>query len=108
MVVIFNSTYTALTFAQRRLDAYGALIPFQPLPHIFVTVAYNTIISDTRLVFLVAKAQTQFNLKPPERRRGVIQTSNSSMKALEGDAGLLAVLWQKMSESGCLQLHPFQ
>jgi len=36
LVVIFNGTYTALTFAQRRPDAYGALIPFQLLPHIFV------------------------------------------------------------------------
>jgi hypothetical protein len=36
LVVIFNATYTALTFAQRRQDAYWALIPFQLLPHICV------------------------------------------------------------------------
>jgi hypothetical protein len=36
LAVIFNAAYTALTFAQRRPDAYGALIPFQLLPHIFV------------------------------------------------------------------------
>ena len=37
LVVIFNGTYTALIFAQRRRpDAYWALIPFQLLPHIFV------------------------------------------------------------------------
>ena len=36
LVVIFNGTYTALTFTQWRPDAYGALIPFQLLPHIFV------------------------------------------------------------------------
>jgi hypothetical protein len=39
LVVIFNGTYTALTFAQRQRqqpDAYGALILFQLLPHIFV------------------------------------------------------------------------
>ena len=37
LVVIFNGTYTALTFAQRRLDAYWALIPLQLLPHICVS-----------------------------------------------------------------------
>jgi len=37
VVAIFNGTYTALTFAQRRRpDAYWALIPFQLLPHICV------------------------------------------------------------------------
>ena len=37
LVVIFDGTYTALTFAQRRRpDAYWALIPFQLLPHICV------------------------------------------------------------------------
>jgi hypothetical protein len=36
LVVIFNATYTALAFAQRRSDAYWALIPLQLLPHICV------------------------------------------------------------------------
>jgi hypothetical protein len=37
LVVIFNGTYTALAFAQRRHpDAYWVLIPFQLLPHICV------------------------------------------------------------------------
>jgi hypothetical protein len=36
LVVIFSGISTALTFAQRRPDAYGALIPFQLLPHICV------------------------------------------------------------------------
>ena len=36
LVVIFNGTYTALTFSQQQPSVYWALIPFQLLPHIHV------------------------------------------------------------------------
>jgi len=36
LAVIFSGIYTSLIFAQRRPDAYGALIPLQLLPHICV------------------------------------------------------------------------
>ena len=60
LVVIFNGTYTALTFAQqRRPDAYWALIPFQLLPHIFVGGFFlRTVIFYRRLLYLTIRILT--------------------------------------------------
>jgi hypothetical protein len=37
-IVILSGIYTALAFAQRRQNAYGALIPFLLFPYIFRVV----------------------------------------------------------------------
>ena len=153
LVVIFSGIYTALTFVQRQPDAYGALIPFQLLPHICVGgLEHHDIWCTSDIFGLSGYLSAPHRLSrchgscynpnfaairasegpdsvqhsdPQSRRRGVIWTfrysmtsatrqclvpqvpSNFSTTFLEGDPGLLAVLWQNLSEPGWLQLHPF-